>query len=201
MKLKWSETRIAEIRAKLNFTARKCWETYRLSENICRIHCARRIKMFHFFHHASFGTSCYSSAFRNSTPTNCNSLPAFSCRRIRAWMGGVSGGTREYVAAAGDGAGIVNWTTVSTASERVLARNAPVALMSKVLVRSRKTEPPASTPLTNMGTCSLILGERRRSAGLKRIPSLHISTEKHFPSRSTTGLVPKLGAYYMPLST
>ena len=134
----------------------------------------------------------------NSTPTNCSSPPALSCRRIRAWMGGVSGGTREYVAAAGEGAGIVNWTNVSTARARVLAKNAPVALMSKVFVRSRKTEPAESVPLTNMGTCSLILGERRRSAGLKRIPSLHIPTEKHFPSRSTNGLVPRLGAYYMP---
>src|ERR1700733_7586528 len=104
-------------------------------------------------------------------------------------MGGVSGGTRGYPVAAGEGAGIVNWTTVSTANVRVLAKNAPVALMSKVLVRSRKTDPAASTPLTNIGTCSLILGERRRSSGLKRVPSLHIRVEIYFLSRSTDGLV------------
>jgi hypothetical protein len=184
----------------LKTTAGQRGRILRRREYYCRIHCTGRIKKFRFFHYARFDTTSYSNAFRNSTPTNCNSPPAFSCRRIRAWMGGVSGGTREYVAAAGDGAGIVNWTTVSTASARVLAKNAPVALMSNVFVRSRKTDPPASTPLTNMGTCSLILGERRRSAGLKRIPSLHNPTEINFPSRSTDGLVPKLGAYFMPQS-
>jgi hypothetical protein len=113
-------------------------------------------------------------------------------------MGGVSGGTREYVAEAGDGAGIVSWTTVSISNKRVLAKNAPVALMSNVFVRSRNTDPPASTHLINIGTCNRILGDRRRSAGLKQLPSLHTTMENYFPGVSTIVPVRQVEADFMP---
>jgi hypothetical protein len=82
--------------------------------------------------------------------------------------------------AEGGGAGIVNWTTESGVSARGLAKNAPVELISNVFVKSRNEDPVASTPRMNMGICSLIRGDRRRSAGLKRLSSLH-KYGKFFP--------------------
>jgi hypothetical protein len=113
----------------------------------------------------------YSSCLTNSTPINFPS-PTFCDRRTRARIGGVSGGTLENASSVGGGAGIVSCNNVSTFSALGLARNAPDALILNVLVRSKNDAPDASTPFTNIGICRRILGERRRSAGLKRVPSL-----------------------------
>ena len=71
---------------------------------------------------------------------------------------------------------MVSWMIESVLMERGLAKNAPVALMSNVFVRSRNADPEASWPRTKMGICKRILGERRRSAGVKRIPSFNFSS-------------------------
>lgn len=60
---------------------------------------------------------------------------------------------------------------------------------------SRKRSPWASTPLKNRGICNRILGERRRSAGLKR--DHPFAWENIFRWSSTE--VPVLGlADYLP---
>jgi hypothetical protein len=69
-------------------------------------------------------------------------------------MGGVSAGSKSE----GDGgAGIVKFKTWSVRNTRLLAKKAPVALMSRVFVRSRMFAPVESTPRTNIGTWTRIL--------------------------------------------
>jgi hypothetical protein len=53
-----------------------------------------------------------------------------------------------------DGAGIVKFTSSFILTGRELARCAPVALISKVLIRSKNSNPAASVPRTNMGICT-----------------------------------------------
>jgi hypothetical protein len=121
-----------------------------------------------FFSHSILATTFgapQSSVLRNSTPKRWRS-PAIPCRQTRAWMGGVSAGSRSE----GDGgAGIVKFRTWSVRNTRLIARKAPVALMSRVFVRSRKSAPVESTPRTNRGIWTRIRGERRRSAILMGI--------------------------------
>jgi hypothetical protein len=61
---------------------------------------------------------------------------------------------------------------------RLLARKAPVALMSRVFVRSRKSAPVESTPRTNIGIWTRILGERRRSVEIRIVFCSSKDTEK-----------------------
>jgi hypothetical protein len=53
-----------------------------------------------------------------------------------------------------------------------------VALMSRVFVRSRKSAPVESTPRTNIGIWTRILGERRRSAEIRTVFCSSKDTEK-----------------------
>lgn len=137
---------------------------------------------------ASFGVR-HSSVLRNSTPKRWRS-PAIPCRRTRARMGGVSAGSKSE----GDGgAGIVKFRTWSVRNTRLIARKAPVALMSRVFVRSKKSAPVRSTPRTNIGIWTRIRGERRRSATLIFIAFSSTRQEKLFSllfQFSTFGLVP-----------